>query len=210
MPSSNFLEYSSWKNVRSLFTFTFYKTGTISAFAPYLLDKKAEKIRKTIVLEKKPYKFVRTVFDTKDRSWVFLSSLYYFILTFTPLNLDGKIFLLKHRRDPSNYLLKNQSSKFWESIWLLSTVFSIVCLYAPTSLWSFLTPDFPQSPWLFCQTYLSTSTMTRQASQAYTTSRLVLGSRHRLYSMYYSWIVSTYTTRTRKVALESPSIDCVS
>jgi hypothetical protein len=40
----------------------------ISAFAPYLLEKKAQKIRKTIDLEKGPYKSVRTVFDTNDRS----------------------------------------------------------------------------------------------------------------------------------------------
>jgi hypothetical protein len=68
MPSSNSLEYSSYKNVRSLSTFTCYLTGALSAFAPYLLDKKAQKIKKTFDLEKKPYKFVRTVFDAKDRS----------------------------------------------------------------------------------------------------------------------------------------------
>ena len=44
------------------------KKKTKSAFAPYLLEKKALKIRKTIDLEKGPYKSVRTVFDTNDRS----------------------------------------------------------------------------------------------------------------------------------------------
>jgi len=39
------------------------------SFAPYLLEKKAQKIRKTIDLEKGPYKSVRTIFDTNDRSW---------------------------------------------------------------------------------------------------------------------------------------------
>ena len=69
MLSSKSLEYSSYKNVRShLHTSIIYLTGTISAYAPYLLGKKAEKIRKTIDLEKGPYKSVRTVFDTDDRS----------------------------------------------------------------------------------------------------------------------------------------------
>ena len=69
MPSSNSRDYFSYKNVRSyLHASIIYLTGAISAFAPYLLEKKAQKIGKTIDLEKGPYKSVRTVFDTNDRS----------------------------------------------------------------------------------------------------------------------------------------------
>lgn len=40
------------------------------SFAPFLLEKKANKIRKTIDLEKGPHRIVRTVFEvTGDRSW---------------------------------------------------------------------------------------------------------------------------------------------
>ena len=90
--------------------------------------------------------------------------------------------------------------------------FSIVCLsYLGFSLlFAYSAGYFPQSSLLSSQTYLRTSTTKRQASQAYTTSRLVLGSRQRLNSMHDFWIVSIYTLRTRKVALESPSLDCVS
>jgi hypothetical protein len=45
-----------------------YLTGALLAFAPYLLEKKAEKIRKNIDVEKGPHKSVRTIFDTSDRS----------------------------------------------------------------------------------------------------------------------------------------------
>ena len=66
-----------------------YLTGAISAFAPYLLEKKAEKIRKTADLEKGPYKSVRTVFDIDDRSWVFVFLLfspivYLILIIYTP------------------------------------------------------------------------------------------------------------------------------
>ena len=66
-----------------------YLIGAISAFAPYLLEKKAEKIRKTADLEKGPYKSVRTVFDIDDRSWVFVFLLfspivYLILIIYTP------------------------------------------------------------------------------------------------------------------------------
>ena len=53
-----------------MFSFLLYiLLRIISAFAPVLLERKANKIRKTIDLEKGPYKSVRTVFETSlDRS----------------------------------------------------------------------------------------------------------------------------------------------
>ena len=86
--------------------------------------------------------------------------------------------------------------------------FYIVCLHTHLSL-LLLTPGFPQSFSLSCQTYLPTFTTKRQASQAYTTSRLVLGLQQRVNSMHGSWTASISIIRTRKVALESPSLDCV-
>ena len=71
MLSSKSLDFSFYKNVRSLSddSIIIYLTeATVSAYAPYLLEKMAQKIRKTIDLEKGPYKSVRTIFDTKDRS----------------------------------------------------------------------------------------------------------------------------------------------
>ena len=67
--SSKFPDSSSCKNVRFAFNLHGYiLTGVLSAFAPYLLEKKAIMMRKTMDLEKGPYKSVRTVFETNDRS----------------------------------------------------------------------------------------------------------------------------------------------
>ena len=72
MPSSKSLVFSFYKNVRFTFTCFYYIIYITevekSAFAPVLLEKKAQKIRKTVDIEKGPYKSVRTVFDTDDRS----------------------------------------------------------------------------------------------------------------------------------------------
>lgn len=127
-----------------------------------------------------------------------------------PVNLDGNAFLPMHWRDPSNYLFKNRSSKYWESIWLFSMVFSMVCPHTYLHFLFCLLRVSSQSSWLLCQTYLPTPTTKRRVSQVYTISRLVLGLRLRPNSMHDSWIVSIYTTRKRKVVLESLSLDCVS
>ena len=70
MLSFKSLDFSSYKNVRSHSdaSIIYLTEATTSAYAPYLLEKKAEKIKKTIDLEKGPYKSVRTIFDTTDRS----------------------------------------------------------------------------------------------------------------------------------------------
>jgi hypothetical protein len=42
-----------------------------SAYAPYLLDQKAKRIRKSLDLEKATPRRVKTVYESKeDRSWV--------------------------------------------------------------------------------------------------------------------------------------------
>ena len=63
-------DFSSYKNVRSHSdaSIIYVTEATISAFAPVLLEKKAQKIKKSIDIEKGPYKSVRTIFDTTDRS----------------------------------------------------------------------------------------------------------------------------------------------
>ncbi|KAF8800056.1 MFS polyamine transporter [Phlegmacium glaucopus] len=72
-----------WISERSTWRWVFWSTSIVDllvqisgifflqeSFAPYLLDRKAIKIRKTMDLEKGPYKSVRTVFETtSDRSW---------------------------------------------------------------------------------------------------------------------------------------------
>ena len=97
------------------------------------------------------------------------------------------------------------------SLWsFLSSVFIPTILLPPSALYLLRVSFSPQSSWPSYQAYLPTSTTKRQASQGYTTSRLVLDYRQRLNWMLDSWIVFIYTIKTRKVALDSPSLDCVS
>lgn len=73
----------AWISERSTWRWVFWSTSIVDAlvqisglfflqesFAPYLLEKKAIKMRKTMDLERGPYRSVRTVFETAgDRSW---------------------------------------------------------------------------------------------------------------------------------------------
>ena len=89
--------------------------------------------------------------------------------------------------------------------------FSIVCPLYSLILFSSVKIGFlSQSSSLPCRLYLLTFTMKHQASQDCTTWRLELDSQRRLKLMHDPWIGFIYTLRTRTVALENPSLDCVS
>ncbi|KAG1727551.1 MFS polyamine transporter [Suillus paluster] len=72
----------AWIAERSTWRWVFWSTSIIDAavqilgvfllqetYAPLLLERKAERIRRSMDAEKAPYREIRTVFDGQDRSW---------------------------------------------------------------------------------------------------------------------------------------------
>ncbi|KAG2067617.1 MFS general substrate transporter [Suillus decipiens] len=68
-------EYSTWRWVfwsTSIVDATIQIIGVFTlqeTYAPLLLERKAERIRRSMDAEKAPYKEIRTIYDDQDRSW---------------------------------------------------------------------------------------------------------------------------------------------
>jgi len=80
---------------------------TFSAYAPVLLERKANKIRQNLVAEKGSYKHVRTIYESNDDR-TYVNTLYNLCSSVDILLLDGEQYLEQRWYGHSNFSSMNQ------------------------------------------------------------------------------------------------------